>query len=89
MFQKTPLSALIILLLLCAIFPNSIIAQLEINAEIRPRTEYRHGYKVLADSSMQHGLFTDQRSRISVNYKNEKYQVYLSLQDVRTWGSQP
>jgi len=62
--------------------------QFTMSGEIRPRTEYRHGYKSLADSNQSHAVFTDQRSRLNFNYKDEGYQMKLVLQDVRVWGSQ-
>ena len=77
-----------LILIAVLIIPFIASAQFEITAEIRPRTEYRHGYRFLADSAMQHALFTDQRSRINLDYQSEKYQVYLSMQDIRTWGSE-
>ena len=64
------------------------VAQFEIGFELRPRTEYRHGYRFLADSAQRHAIFTDQRTRLNLNYQTEKYQLFFTLQDVRTWGSQ-
>ncbi|MBI3136479.1 MAG: alginate export family protein [Bacteroidetes bacterium] len=63
-------------------------AQLKITGEVRPRFEYRHGFQSLADSAMNPGAFTDQRTRITFDYKKDKLEFRTSLQDVRVWGSQ-
>ncbi|HLG33974.1 MAG TPA: alginate export family protein [Bacteroidia bacterium] len=68
---------------------NSSFAQLTVTGEIRPRTEYRHGYKSLIDTFQSGTVFTEQRTRLSFNYSSEKYKVGVTLQDVRIWGSQP
>jgi len=62
-------------------------SQFTLSGEIRPRTEYRHGYKSVADSAQDHAVFTDQRTRLNFDYKNDGYQFKLTFQDIRTWGS--
>lgn len=42
------------------------IAQLEISAEIRPRTEFRNGFKSLNSKGEHPALFTEQRSRLNL-----------------------
>lgn len=61
-------------------------AQLNIDAEFRPRTEYRHGFKKLIQDEQDAAFFTSQRSRLNVGYKTAQYDFYMSLQDVRVWG---
>ncbi len=61
--------------------------QLTLSGEFRPRTEFRHGFKSVADSAQKHAIFTDQRTRFNVGYKTEGYQVKLVLQDIRVWGA--
>ncbi len=63
-------------------------AQLKITGEVRPRMEYRHGFKTLADSGQHNAIFVDQRTRINFDYKKDRIQFKVSLQDVRVWGSQ-
>ena len=63
-------------------------SQLKISGEIRPRFEYRHGYKKLADAKMQNAAFVDQRTRLNLDYKQDRLEFKVVLQDVRTWGSQ-
>lgn len=63
--------------------------QFSLDAEIRPRFEYRHGYKSVADSAQDHAAFVEQRTRLNVGYKTEGYIFKVVLQDVHIWGSQP
>lgn len=63
-------------------------AQLKISGEIRPRFEYRHGYKKLVDSAASNGAYTDQRTRLNFDYNKDQIKFRVVLQDVRTWGDQ-
>jgi len=64
-------------------------AQFTLDGEIRPRFEYRNGYKSVADSNQSNAAFIQQRTRLNFGYKTEGYVFKVSLQDVRVWGSQP
>lgn len=64
-------------------------AQFTLDAEIRPRFEYRHGFSTVADSAQDAAAFVNQRTRLNFGYKNEGYIFKISVQDIRTWGSQP
>jgi len=61
--------------------------QVELDAMLRPRAEYRHGYKTLADPSHDPAFFVSQRIRLNFLLKKQFIKVGISLQDVRTWGS--
>ncbi len=63
-------------------------SQLKISGEIRPRMEYRHGYKQLATTNMDNAIFVDQRTRLNLDYKKNRTHFKIVFQDVRTWGSQ-
>jgi len=67
---------------------STSLAQLTLSGELRPRTEYRHGYKKVADSAQHHAIYTSQRTRLNLTYKTEGYQIKVVTQDVRTWGAQ-
>ena len=69
-------------------FNEILNAQLTIAGEFRPRTEYRHGFKTLASQNQDAALFTDQRTRLNFDFESKGYRFYLSIQDVRVWGSQ-
>ena len=72
---------------IAGIISATSFGQFTLSGEIRPRAEYRHGYQTVADTNQSAGFFVDQRSRINVNYKVSDYEFYVSLQDIRTWGS--
>ncbi len=67
----------------------NVNAQLKIDAELRPRFEYRHGYKTLFPDNEDPASFVGQRTRLKVSYNVEKLDFFLSVQDVRVWGDVP
>ena len=78
----------IILISIFSFYSILLHAQLKFDAELRPRAEVLHGYKNLPDSASIPALFISQRSRIGASYKHEKYELRLSIQDVRVWGDE-
>lgn len=80
----TSISLVVLLGLLCF----DAVAQFSMSGQVRPRTEYNHGTKTLANKDQDPSAFISQRSRLNLNYGGENYKVGLVLQDVRTWGSQ-
>ncbi len=64
-------------------------SQFTISGEFRPRAEYRNGYKDLFFKGQDNAFFIDQRTRLNLDFKNEKYAAKLVFQDVRVWGSTP
>ena len=85
--MKTKLQ--IAFLILAIALPSMASAQFVLSAELRPRAEYRHGFKSPAITDMDAAAFVSQRSRLNVAYKNDKMKFGLSLQDVRVWGDVP
>ena len=61
-------------------------AQLTISGELRPRSEYRNGYKTLTANDSEAALFISQRTRLNTKYVTDDYTFFLSFQDVRVWG---
>lgn len=57
-----------------------------LDADIRPRFEYRHGFGSLFPDEGNPAAFVTQRSRLNLRFKDEKLSLYLSFQDVSTWG---
>ena len=57
-----------------------------LDADIRPRFEFRHGFGNLFPDDAKAAAFVTQRSRLNFGYGDEKLQVYFSVQDVSTWG---
>ena len=67
---------------------SELVAQFSLSAEVRPRAEYRHGFKKLFDSATDDpAFFVEQRSRLKIDYRAEKFDLYVSMQDVRIWGA--
>lgn len=77
-----------LLLLMClGTLGQTIFAQdFNIDLQLRPRAEYRHGFKTLVPDAADAATFITQRSRLNLDYGSEKLNAYLSLQNVRTWG---
>jgi len=74
-------------LLICYSF-NSY-SQFILSGEIRPRFEYRYGYKQMPDNTKDPAFFVSQRSRIVMKYdKKESFKTNISIQDIRTWGDE-
>jgi hypothetical protein len=65
------------------------LAQFSVGIEIRPRTEFRNGFKTLRGTDDDPAFFTEQRSRLTASYLEDNLAVKLSFQDVRIWGSVP
>ncbi|MEM1135057.1 MAG: alginate export family protein [Bacteroidota bacterium] len=57
-----------------------------IDADIRPRFEYRHGFNNLFPDNADPAAFVGQRSRLNFGYKSKKLKMMVSVQDVSTWG---
>jgi hypothetical protein len=74
------------LALLCLLVAQISFAQLTIDGQFRPRTEYRNGFGNLMPDTAEPGLATSTRARLNIDYQTETYQFYLSLQDVLVWG---
>ncbi|WP_137401654.1 alginate export family protein [Echinicola rosea] len=72
--------------LMCGILVSKTFAQIRISAEVRPRSEFRNGFKTLTDDSKDPAFFTEQRSRLYLDYSNSDFVFKLAFQDVRIWG---
>ncbi len=73
---------------LFCVIANELKAQFTIDAEIRPRYEYRNGFMELMKADTDPASFIYQRSRLNANYINDNLQLYISFQDYRVWGSE-
>ncbi|WP_133067238.1 hypothetical protein [Flagellimonas pacifica] len=60
-------------------------AQVKVDAELRPRFEFRHGFQSLFPDNADPSAFVSQRTRLNAGYKNEYLNFYLSVQDIRVW----
>lgn len=64
-------------------------AQFSLSGEFRPRFEYRHGFKSLFPDQADPAAFISQRTRLNLNFKEDKLDLFLSIQDIRVWGDVP
>lgn len=85
--MKTPRTLLTTLLV--ALFAISAAAQFNLDGQIVQRTEFRNGYNKLLAQHLDPAFFIAHRARLQAGYKLGKVQLYMSVQDVRTWGSAP
>ncbi len=87
--MKTNKIVSIIVAFTAIILCNTAYAQFKLGAEVRPRSEFRNGFKKLIDKETQKpAFFTEQRTRLTLDYTSEKSKFYVSFQDVRIWGAE-
>ena len=65
---------------------TNAFSQLIFSAQVRPRAEFNNGFKTLSDSSTNPGFAVSQRTRFDLSYNKDKVSLFVSFQDVRTWG---
>lgn len=76
-------------LLLVVIFGSqTMFGQFKIQSEIRPRFEIRDGIKAPLSEEDKAAIITTQRSRLNLSYDNDNIELYMSFQDIRTWGDE-
>ncbi len=79
-----------VLILVFSLFGQVLLGQeFEIDVQLRPRFEYRNGYKTLLTQEQEPISLVSQRSRLNLNFKNENLKLKLSLQNIRFWGDVP
>jgi len=61
--------------------------QFKLSAEIRPRAEFRNGFKTPIENGIDPAFFVEQRTRLNAVFNSEKFDVGISFQDVRMWGA--
>ncbi|OFX21017.1 MAG: hypothetical protein A2033_11875 [Bacteroidetes bacterium GWA2_31_9] len=76
----------ICLVIIVMFFITNSFAQSKFNCEIRPRFEYRNGYKSLRDSLTKPAYITSQRSRVKFSFEKDNISTFISIQDARIWG---
>lgn len=60
--------------------------ELDVNFELRPRFEYRNGYKELMKDTEYPTSFISQRSRLDFGYTQDKLKAKVRFQNVSVWG---
>ena len=67
---------------------TAMYAQFTLNGEIRPRTEFLHGYKAPSMQNTTATILTSQRTRLGFGYVADRFDVGIQIQDVRAWGAE-
>ncbi|PNQ72481.1 hypothetical protein C1T31_11875 [Hanstruepera neustonica] len=76
----------IVIVLVMLVVNLTFTQTFEVTAELRPRFEYRHGFKTLAVDTLDAAVFVSQRTRLNFRYGSEKLNAYIAVQNVRVWG---
>lgn len=63
--------------------------EFSLTADVRSRFEYRHGFSTLFPDDADPAAFVNQRTRLNLQYNNERLKLFMSVQDVSTWGDTP
>ena len=66
---------------------SETFGQTTFDAEFRPRSEYRQGFRKPLADTLSPALSTMQRTRLNADYKGKILNARLSLQDARLWGN--
>jgi len=85
--NNTVIRRYVLLFLMLGFITSNSLAQFTFSGEVRPRTEYRHGYKSLPAIKQDNAIYTDQRTRLNAGFKGEGFETFIQFQDIRTWGS--
>lgn len=67
-------------------FYCSYAQDFELSGQIRPRAEYRHGYKSLFDDNYDPATAISQRTRLKFFYSSPKFKTMFSFQNINIWG---
>ncbi|MDP3431452.1 MAG: alginate export family protein [Bacteroidota bacterium] len=67
-------------------FSGKTLGQTAVDAEFRPRSEFRQGFDQPLPDGIKPALFTLQRTRLNFNYKGSVLNARLVLQDARVFG---
>lgn len=75
------------LILIFLLTQQILQAQLTVGAQVRPRSEFRNGFKTLTTDNRSPAFFIEQRSRLFADYNTDAFEVKINVQDIRIWGS--
>ncbi|GAA0878196.1 hypothetical protein GCM10009119_11640 [Algoriphagus jejuensis] len=72
---------------LTLLIPFQGFAQFNVDGQILIRSEFRNGYNKPIAEGLDPAGFIAHRARLQANYKLDRFNFFMSVQDVRTWGS--
>ncbi len=80
---------LITLSIFFGIMVAPVLAQLSLDGQIRPRVEFRDGYRQLPPEGSKPAAQVNQRTRLNLHYQHEdRVTTRISVQDLRIWGQE-
>lgn len=65
---------------------NSFAQEFDAYLQIKPRYEFRNGYKAPILYGATPAQFISSRTRLNLNFKQDNFVTKLSMQNVRVWG---
>ena len=74
-------------LIVLALIPHAPYAQFNVDGQMLIRSEFRNGYLEPLREGLDPAGFIAHRARLQASYQSEDFKFYMSIQDVRTWGS--
>jgi hypothetical protein len=80
MFKKMALTAITLVSM------NTFAQEFDANLQIRPRYEFRNGYRSPIPYGETPAQFISGRTRLNLNFKQDKFVTKLTMQNVRVWG---
>lgn len=79
--------SIIFLLMMAMVLPLLGQGQFSLDGQIRPRAEFRNGYREMPTEEAKPAGQVNQRTRLSLSYTfDERVATRISLQDLRIWG---
>lgn len=72
---------------LASLIFSDAYGQTTLDAEFRPRMEYRQGFRKPLADTLNVGFVTIQRTRLNADYRGKILNTRISLQDARIWGN--
>lgn len=86
MYSKTKLLRAILMVLPVLYLCAPAYGQLQVNAQLRTRTEFRNGQGAPLAKGADAAFFTSQRTRLGFLYNAYRLKLGLTVQDARVWG---
>jgi hypothetical protein len=80
---------IIFLILVLGFSSNTFAQEFDANLQIRPRYEFRNGYKAPIPTGETPAQFVSARTRLNLNFRQDQFITKLSMQNVRVWGDVP
>lgn len=68
---------------------QTLFAQFKVDGQIVQRSEFRNGFGKLISDDEKPFSFIGHRARLQAAYEMENFTFYMSIQDIRVWGSTP